>query len=103
MSSDALVQIALNQTAQLERKTGENSYGEPIYGAPETIACRISAKHRLVLIKDGKEVTSGAQLTTFADVEVEDRITVDGLALPVLAVSRPATFSGKEHRRKVYI
>ncbi len=103
MSMSDLVGLALNQTVSWERKTGVNAYAESTFAAPKDIDCRVSVKNRLVLNKEGQEVTSTAQVTTLDPVSIGDRITVRGQSFIVIAVTIPATFAGADHRRKVFI
>jgi len=103
MSMSDLVALALNQTVSWERKTGMNAYGESTFAEPKDIACRVSVKNRLVLNKEGQEVTSTAQVTTLEPVLIGDRITIGEDKFIVIDVTVPVTFAGTEHRRKVFI
>lgn len=100
----SLISLMLNQTVEwLPQASVPDAFGDSVMRAPEEIACRISYKNRLVINSDGREVRSGAQITTLAKVEIGDRIRIDGVERPVIEVTRPVTAAGNEHRRKVFI
>ncbi|HNZ62775.1 MAG TPA: hypothetical protein PKH23_00355, partial [Bacillota bacterium] len=75
----------------------------PDYAPAANIKCRVSYRNRLVRNKDGEEVTSSAQITTLAPVEIGDKLILDGRVFLAIDVSKPQTFSGQEHRRVVFV
>lgn len=103
MSMSDLIAIALNQTISWAKRTGIDHYGMPSYEQPKDIACRVSYQSRLVINKDGDEVTSSAQVTTLEPVGIGDKLTLNGRAYIVISVKEPQTFAGAEHRRKAYV
>ena len=81
----------LNQSAEIQRKTGTNQRGQPIFSESETVQCRIQKKHTLVQ-KSASETISAEHICYLVnEIAVGDKI--DGLT--VLAVDNWVDLDGE--------
>lgn len=96
----------LNQNASWQSKTGNNSYGEPTYGAATTIYCRFEAKHSLVRNANGVVIDSMAKMYCVENILEGDLITyptTSGRAYVVLQVTDQPLVDGTINHREVYL
>lgn len=68
------LQTYLNQLVQHEARTGNDAYGDPVYGTPLKIAARIEQRPRLVKGANGEDIVATASVWTTDAVSPYDRI-----------------------------
>jgi len=75
------------QTVSVEPLEGQGAFG-PEYGDPETVACRIEQKRRIVIDAEGEERVSDTLLFVAADAVIPEGslVTVDGHQRTVIGV-----------------
>lgn len=93
----------LNQTATWKRKTGVNSYGEPVFAEAVDIAVRWEGGLTMVRDKTGKEVRSQAAVLCTANVSVDDILTYAGQDCIVISFTDCPDLDGKNSIRWVYV
>ncbi|MDD3921341.1 MAG: hypothetical protein PHO41_09250 [Eubacteriales bacterium] len=93
----------LNQTCSWYGKTGNNSYGEPTYGAGASIDCRWEDKRKLVRNAQGVEITSVATAYTTSNIQENDKLTYSGRDYIVLMVADQPWLDGTINHREVYL
>lgn len=98
-----MIKDYLNQTASWQSKTGNNSYGEPTYGADCTINCRFEAKHSLVRNANGVTIDSMTKMYCVENIQEGDLITYGGRTYIVLQVTDQPWVDGTINHREVYL
>lgn len=73
MYSDRLA-LYLSQTAQLQKQTGADAYGNMQYGAPQEIQVRREGRTRLVRDMNGETVASNTTVFSLAEIAPMDKI-----------------------------
>lgn len=66
--------LYLNQTAQLQRQTEADGYGNMQYSAPQTIKARKEGRTQMVRDTNGETVASSTTLFTLERVSPMDKI-----------------------------
>ena len=91
------------QTVSLRRLEGQGAFG-PEYGDPETVACRIDSRRRIVIDAEGEERVSDTTLFMPAEVDVPEgsRVTVDGAERTVISV-HPVRGRSHTHHKEVSV
>jgi hypothetical protein len=95
----------LQQTVTIEPCTGENSAGEPVYGAAVTYACRVEEMLKTIYNKEGVLVTSTAQVFVDGVVPVgeRDRVTLpSGLQPLILNIEVEPDETGAPYYKGIY-
>lgn len=64
----------LNQSCGLEKKTGDDQRGQPVYAAAITIACRLVGKYQLIRKPNGETVPVHHICYTTETVAAGDKI-----------------------------
>lgn len=64
----------LNQTCTLRRADGSDARGQPIYGEPLSVPCRLQKKYKLVQKTDGETVPAEHVCYLVDKVSVRDTI-----------------------------
>lgn len=98
-----MIENYLNQSASWQAKTGDNSYGEPTYGAAATISCRVEDIHRLTRDTEGVQVVSETTLFCLEAVRANDLITYNGQEYVALRVADQPRLDGTINHREVYL
>lgn len=93
----------LNQTAVWKEHTGYNSNGEATFSTQSNIAVRWESGCRLVLNKEGHEVTSQATVFCVEKVKAGDVLNFDGRDWPVITVFSIPSLGGLESHREVAV
>jgi hypothetical protein len=83
---EAELRALMLETVVWKPLTGRNSAGEPTYGAPTTLLCRIERTQRLVVAKDGQyRVSSNTiYLDDVYGVTVDDQVTLPNSTTPFI-------------------
>lgn len=81
----------LNQTAELQRQTGTNQRGQPVFSECQEVQCRLQQRHSLIK-KSDSEVISAEHVCYLAD-EVRTGDKINGLT--VLAVNDMINLDGE--------
>lgn len=88
----------LNQTAELQRQTGTNQRGQPIFSEIITVQCRLQQRHSLIKKSDSEvistehvcyltdEVSTGDKINGLEVVSVSNMINLDGEIIGYRAV-----------------
>lgn len=80
-----------NQTAELQRQTGTNQRGQPVFSECQEVQCRLQQRHSLIK-KSDSEVISAEHVCYLAD-EVRTGDKINGLT--VLAVNDMINLDGE--------
>lgn len=84
MYSDRLA-LYLGQTAQLQKQTGPDSYGNMQYGAPQEIPVRMEGRVRLVRDVRGETVASNTTVFSISEIatmdKIDGRIVIDAMSI----------------------
>ena len=74
---------------QIEKRTGIDGYGQPIYAAAQDFKCRVVKRPKKVVSSTGEEKVSNTSVYFFETIGAgpEDRVTLpDGTQPPILTV-----------------
>lgn len=88
-------------TITLERRTGLDEYGDPVFGSGITLRCRVVGQERFTRAVDGQEVVSTTTVYVIGDngIKSVDRITLpDGTQPPILATRTFPDEFGTHHQ-----
>ena len=84
MYSDRLA-LYLSQTAQLQKQTGPDAYGNMQYGAPQKIQVRREGRTRLVRDMNGETVASNTTVFSLAEIapmdKIDGRLVIDAMSM----------------------
>jgi len=75
------------QKIQVEKRVGLDKFGKPMYGPPEDIMVRYDGGLKLSHQDQKSEMMYVYSVFTDADIEIGDRLTIDGLKLIAYEVS----------------
>jgi hypothetical protein len=83
----SVVDMFLRQTAQWQKKLpdSEDMFGVAQFGPPITIPCRAVRTNKNFSDDMGNNVTSNYNVLTAADVEIGDKLTIDGVEMTAIA------------------
>ncbi|MDE5946336.1 MAG: hypothetical protein K2G63_03370 [Oscillospiraceae bacterium] len=81
----------LNQSAELQHKTGTNQRGNPVFDDILTIQCRLQKKYTLIQKLDGETISAGHICYLVDEVKTGDKIN----GLTVLAVNSMVNLNGE--------
>ena len=84
MYSDRLA-LYLGQTAQLQKQTGPDAYGNMQYGEPQEIPVRREGRTRLVRNTNGETVASNTTVFALAEIapmdKIDGRLVIDAMSM----------------------
>lgn len=84
MYSDRLA-LYLKQTAQLQKQTGPDAYGNMQYGEPQEIPVRREGRTRLVRNTNGETVASNTTVFSLAEIapmdKIDGRLVIDVMSM----------------------
>ena len=84
MYSDRLA-LYLGQTAQLQKQTGPDAYGNMQYGEPQEIPVRREGRTRLVRDMNGETVASNTTVFSLAEIapmdKIDGRLVIDAMSM----------------------
>lgn len=95
-----MIETYLTQSAQIERKTGQDAYSKPTYAAAESFKCRVEEKIKLLKNLQGDTVQIDATMfvpSTF-NIGNDDKITYSGRHYKVYQTSLKSFINNDSHK-----
>lgn len=89
-----------NQPNSIQRKTGNNKYGEASFGTLETLSNSTRHQYEEQVVNGQKVLASVLYFAGSFSVSVGDRILFDGANYTVCKVREEIDFDGKVHFKK---
>lgn len=92
-----------NQTVQWCKYLGVDAYGQPKYGEPVAIPCRLQHDRNMVRDEKGEITVSEAVVYTTAEIDARDALAVGGESTRIIRVSRKVDLDGQYDHTEVRI
>lgn len=82
-----MLEHLFQQTIILEKRIGKNEYGKASYASPVDIPVRYEGTNKLIRLDNGEKVESQYAIFTSEEMNIGDRLTIEGKKLIVLEVT----------------
>lgn len=93
----SIVELYLNQSAEIAPKSGRDLYGKPTTGTVITVKCRFQEAKKTTKDSKGQEVGADAEIWLMPTVSlaIDDEVTVSGQKYRVVNVSKKFGLDGQ--------